>query len=127
MISAFFLLATTISATTLDTAHHVPVSVTAIHDSVTTEVCSRAYLVGDSPYIVLDIELADDPASITLSVQGVKTLASSLSTPIGIAVKSQAAVDALVKREPVNFTYLMSNGKDSVIVSSPADPDLNCK
>jgi hypothetical protein len=126
MISTLFLLATAISPATLNTGH-VPVSVTSIHDSVTTRACSRAYFVGDSPYIVFDIELADDPASITLSVQGVKTLASSLSTPIGIVVKSQAAVDALVKSEPVTVTYPMPNGKDSVTVSFPADPDLNCK
>jgi hypothetical protein len=126
MISALFLLATAISPAALNTGH-IPVSVTSIQESVTTRACSRAYFVGESPYIVLDIELADDPASITLSVRGVKTLASSLSTPIGVVVKSQAAVDALVKSEPVNFSYLMPNGKDSVDVSFPADPDLKCK
>jgi hypothetical protein len=127
MLSILFLLATTISQATLNTGHRVPVSVTSIHESVTTKVCSRAYFTGEAPYIVLDIESTDDPASLTLSVLGGNTLASSLSTPIGIVVKSQAAVDALTQGQPVTFLYLMHNEKDSVTVSFPADPRLNCK
>jgi hypothetical protein len=126
MLSTLFLLATTISPTTLNSGH-VPVSVKSIHDSVTARVCTRAYFSDDAPYIVLDNESTNDPTSIDLSIRGVNTLASILLTPIGIVVKSQAAVDALAKNEPVALSYVMPNRKDSVVISFPADTDLHCR
>ena len=127
MIPILFLLATGVSLATSPAGHHVPVSIKSIHDSITTRACSRAYFAGEAPYIVLDIESTDDPTSITLSIRGVNTLTSSLLTPIGIVIKSQAAVDALVKSEPVTFSYFTTDGKDSLTVSFPSDSDLNCK
>jgi hypothetical protein len=126
MLSTLLILATAISPTTLN-SRHVPVSINSVHDSVTTQACSRAYFAGEAPYIVLDIEPTDDPATLAVSVHGVNALASSLATPIGIVVRSQAAVDALVKNEPVTFSYHMPNGNDGITISFPADPDLHCK
>lgn len=127
MISALLLLATAVPQSALNAGHHVPISVTTVHKSVATEACSNAYFSGEAPYIALDIESANDLAVLSLSVRGVNSPASSLSTPIGIVVRSQAAVDALVRGEPVTFSYLATDGKDSITISFPADPSLDCK